>query len=146
MPEKYRPNCVYQGCQLDSRAVWCVLACALCFNGMLEIEELLETQLTLFPYPDFSSPTPLVKTKGALCFALYTGVEYSEADTAGPATPTPPGKGKGIPSVVTRLAVGCRRKIVLYSWKDGEPQEVQVCHFHGHASQTTRPNTPSGSH
>ncbi|KAI0787910.1 hypothetical protein C8Q74DRAFT_1366714 [Fomes fomentarius] len=89
------------------------------------IAVLSETQLTLFPYPDFSTPTPLVKTKGALCFALYTGVEYPEVDTAGPATPTPPGKGKGIPSVVTRLAVGCRRKIVLYSWKDGEPQEVQ---------------------
>ena len=31
-----------------------------------------------------------------------------------------------MPAVVTKLAVGCRRKIVLYSWRDGEPQDVQV--------------------
>ena len=51
-------------------------------------------------------------------------------DTSVPTTPGTPSKGKGvgkgIPALVTRLAVGCRRKIVLYSWKDGEPQEVQV--------------------
>ncbi|TFK87975.1 hypothetical protein K466DRAFT_662647 [Polyporus arcularius HHB13444] len=90
---------------------------------------LSEAQLTLFPYPTYSPPTPLVKTKGALCFALHTGVEYLDADTTVAATPGTPGKGKGVgkgvPALVTRLAVGCRRKIVLYSWKDGEPQDVQ---------------------
>ncbi|KAI0749549.1 vacuolar sorting protein 39 domain 2-domain-containing protein [Daedaleopsis nitida] len=84
-----------------------------------------EAQLTLFPYPTFSPPTPLVKAKGALCFALHTGVEYLDAEAVSiPGTPGP-GKGKGLPAVVTRLAVGCKRKIVLYSWKDGEPQDVQ---------------------
>ncbi|KAI0635691.1 hypothetical protein C8Q77DRAFT_1277165 [Trametes polyzona] len=86
---------------------------------------LSEAQVTLFPYPTFSPPTPLVKTKGALCFALNTAVEYQTPDIATPASPTTPSKGKGVPAVVTRLAVGCRRKIVLYSWKDGEPQDVQ---------------------
>ncbi|KAI0714450.1 hypothetical protein C8T65DRAFT_644360 [Cerioporus squamosus] len=82
---------------------------------------LSEAQLTLFPYPTYSPPTPLVKTKGALCFALHTGVEYLDTDTLVPATPGTPGKGKsiskGVPALVTRLAVGCRRKIVLYSWR-----------------------------
>ena len=67
-----------------------------------------------------------MKTKGALCFALHTSVEYLDADPTGPSTPGTPGKGKGVPAVVTRLAVGCRRKIVIYAWKDGEPQEAQV--------------------
>ncbi|KAI9061003.1 hypothetical protein FKP32DRAFT_1594678 [Trametes sanguinea] len=84
---------------------------------------LSEAQVTLFPYPTYSPPTPLVKTKGALCFALHTGIEYSSADVPGSSTPGTPAKGKGVPSVVTRLAVGCRRKIVLYSWQDGEPQD-----------------------
>ncbi|KAI0370322.1 hypothetical protein BV20DRAFT_1121321 [Pilatotrama ljubarskyi] len=86
---------------------------------------LSEAQVTLFPYPTYSPPAPLVKTKGALCFALHTAVEYLTPGTTVPSTPGTPGKGKGVPAVVTRLAVGCRRKIVLYSWRDGEPQDVQ---------------------
>ncbi|KAM5530078.1 hypothetical protein V8D89_016261 [Ganoderma adspersum] len=86
---------------------------------------LSETQLTLFPSPAFALPTPLVKTKGALCFALNTGVEYLDGDAVVHSSPGTPGKGKGVPAVITKLAVGCRRKIVLYSWKDGEPQEPQ---------------------
>ncbi|TBU49828.1 hypothetical protein BD309DRAFT_850781 [Dichomitus squalens] len=86
---------------------------------------LSEAQLTLFPSPAFSPPTPLVKTKGALCFALRTGVEYLDGDVIVPSSPGIPGKGKGVPALVTKLAVGCKRKIVLYSWRDGEPQEPQ---------------------
>ncbi|KAI0324590.1 hypothetical protein GY45DRAFT_1331365 [Cubamyces sp. BRFM 1775] len=86
---------------------------------------LSEAQVTLFPYPTYSPPTPLAKTKGALCFAVHVGVEYSTPDVSGLSTPGTPGKGKGVPAAVTKLAVGCRRKIVLYSWKDGDPQEPQ---------------------
>ncbi|RPD61108.1 hypothetical protein L226DRAFT_534756 [Lentinus tigrinus ALCF2SS1-7] len=112
---------------------------ALCRKGIEQIAfikdvnslvVLSEAQLTLFPYPSFSPPTPLVKAKGALCFALHTVVEYLDVEASAPATPGTPGSkgkgvGKGVPALVTRLAVGCRRKIVLYSWKDGEPQDVQ---------------------
>lgn len=31
-----------------------------------------------------------------------------------------------IPTVLTQLMVGCRRKVVIYTWKDGEAQEVKV--------------------
>ncbi|KAI0768086.1 hypothetical protein BD413DRAFT_605556 [Trametes elegans] len=86
---------------------------------------LSEGQVTLFPYPTYSPPTPLAKAKGALCFALYTGVEYSTPDVTVSSSPGTPAKAKGVPSVVTRLAIGCRRRIVLYPWKDGEPQEIQ---------------------
>ena len=29
--------------------------------------------------------------------------------------------------MVTQLIIGCRRKVVIYSWKDGEAQEIKVC-------------------
>jgi hypothetical protein len=32
-----------------------------------------------------------------------------------------------IPTVITQLMVGCRRKVVIYTWKDGEAQEAKVC-------------------
>ena len=31
-----------------------------------------------------------------------------------------------IPTMMTTLVVGCRRRVVVYSWKDGEAQEVKV--------------------
>lgn len=128
MPKEYRPGHVHQGREL----LGCPLRCATTpvrpsrqANGAPNLY-CIETQVTLFPYPTYSPPTPLVKTKGALCFALNTTVEYQTPESATPSSPGPSGKGKGVPTVVTRLAIGCRRKIVLYSWKDGEPQEVQV--------------------
>jgi hypothetical protein len=36
-------------------------------------------------------------------------------------------KSKAIPTLVTQLLIGCRRKAVLYSWKDGELDGVKVC-------------------
>lgn len=128
MPKEYRPSHVHQGREL----LGCPLRCAITsahsrtqVNGAPNLCS-IEAQVTLFPYPTYSPPTPLVKAKGALCFALNTTVEYQTSESAAPSSPGPSGKGKGVPTVVTRLAIGCRRKIVLYSWKDGEPQEVQV--------------------
>ncbi|KAI0925948.1 hypothetical protein AcW1_008241 [Taiwanofungus camphoratus] len=87
---------------------------------------LSESLVTLYPLPMCSPQTPLLKTKGALSFAIHTGVEYDDSENKSqPSITGDFGKGKGIPVVVTRLAVGCKRKIVLYSWRDGEPQEVQ---------------------
>ncbi|KAH8100006.1 hypothetical protein BXZ70DRAFT_939950 [Cristinia sonorae] len=77
---------------------------------------LSDSTVTLYPLPTFSPPTILPKAKPALSFALNTTVERDD------------GKGEqthGVPTVVTHLVVGCRRKVVVYSWRDGEPQEVQ---------------------
>lgn len=30
------------------------------------------------------------------------------------------------PTVLTQLAIGCRKKLVIYSWKNGEPQAVKA--------------------
>lgn len=80
--------------------------------------------VTLYSLPNFSPATPLTKTKTALSFGLFTAIQH---DT--PEQPKAEGIGarnKGVPVVITYLAVGCRRKLVLYTWKDGEPQDTTV--------------------
>lgn len=48
----------------------------------------------------------LVKTRGATTFAVTTNIERDETT--------------GIPSIVSRLAVGVKRKLLLFSWQDEE--------------------------
>ncbi|KAJ3537551.1 hypothetical protein NM688_g6671 [Phlebia brevispora] len=83
---------------------------------------LSDTLVTLYPIPTFTPPAPLTRAKGALSFALYTHVEH-EVFPQSPSSDTKASKARTVPVVVTYLAVGCRRKIVVYSWKDGEPEE-----------------------
>lgn len=85
----------------------------------------------MYPLPTFASPTPLAKTKGALAFGTFTGTVYGESDAKSrPSLDGELNKAKDVPVIVTHLAVGCKRKIVLYSWRDGEPQEVKVSLTH----------------
>lgn len=39
-------------------------------------------------------------------------------------------QAKAVPTQFTQLAVGCRRKMIIYSWRDGEAQEVRVRQEH----------------
>ena len=89
-----------------------------------------DTLVTLYPIPGFTPPTPLPKTKGALSFALYTHVEHEPIPQSPKIGETSSAKTRTVPVVVTSFAVGCRRKIVWYTWKDGEPQEVKVRDLH----------------
>ncbi|CAG7849163.1 SubName: Full=Related to Vam6/Vps39-like protein involved in vacuolar morphogenesis {ECO:0000313/EMBL:CCA68795.1} [Serendipita indica DSM 11827] len=72
----------------------------------------------------------LQETRGALCFALDTSVTYTNPD--GTTTMTKDPSIKQVPAVTTLLAVGCKRKIVIYVWKDGQlqtpPKEVPLPH------------------
>ncbi|PPR05963.1 hypothetical protein CVT24_004627 [Panaeolus cyanescens] len=86
---------------------------------------LSDMTVTLFPLPSFSPATPLLKAKAAFSFAIYSYVEQqplSAEELQGS-----PGfqRSQPIPCRVTMLLVGCRRKAVIYSWRDGEPQEVK---------------------
>jgi len=74
--------------------------------------------VTLYPIPDLQPSSQLSKAKAAFSFTIHTSVQHI----------SPPGKLPTIPvpTVVSYLVVACRRKLVIYSWKDGEPQEVQV--------------------
>ncbi|KAF4597180.1 Vacuolar morphoproteinsis protein 6 [Pleurotus pulmonarius] len=90
---------------------------------------LSDMTVSLLPVPSLSPPTPLVKAKAAFSFAIFSSVEHSVP--AGAESPTGADfssahlKTKTIPVMVTQLIVGCRRKLVMYSWRDGEAQEVK---------------------
>jgi Vam6/Vps39-like protein vacuolar protein sorting-associated protein 39 len=71
------------------------------------------------------SPQQLIQTKGALSFAVNSCVVYLNPDGSEDKADKD-GERKGVPTMVTQLAVGCKRKFVIYSWKDGEPQPVKV--------------------
>lgn len=80
--------------------------------------------VTLYPVPSFTPPTPLPKTKTALSLAYYSAIENEETPRAPSPTSGKTAVNPSIPVAVTYLAVGCRRKLVVYSWRDGEAQDV----------------------
>ena len=89
---------------------------------------ILEATVTLFPLPSISPPTPLIKTKTAFSFAVHSSIQQVQLDLNPQQSGDPEfKKPQVIPTLLTQLLVGCRRKVVLYSWKDGEYQEVKVC-------------------
>ncbi|KAL5525933.1 hypothetical protein ACEPAG_7271 [Sanghuangporus baumii] len=87
---------------------------------------LSDSVVTLYPFPDLVPPTPLPQSRKAFSFAVSSTVEsvsvdgkvQSFADVGGTSA-------SGIPTLVTYLVVGAQRKMVVYSWKDGEAQEVK---------------------
>ncbi|KAF9647158.1 hypothetical protein BDM02DRAFT_3170498 [Thelephora ganbajun] len=78
---------------------------------------LSDMSVTLFPIPDLQPPSQLSKAKAAFSFTLHTSVQHVPPPGKSPAIP--------VPTVVSYLVVACRRKLVIYLWEDGEPQEVQ---------------------
>jgi len=98
------------------------------------ISPLPDMTVTLFPLPGFAPSTPLVKAKAVFSFGVHTCVQHlthsseSESDAMPISTSDNAKAAQKIPSTVTQLLIGCRRKVVIYSWKDGEAQEVKVCH------------------
>jgi hypothetical protein len=86
---------------------------------------LVDGSVSLFAFP-LEDPVPkprvLPQTKGALCFAVHsTIIRFNEQGEE-----MKEGESAGVPSVVSSLAVGLRRKIVIYTWKDGEESQVKV--------------------
>ena len=73
------------------------------------------------------TPTPLPKAKTAFSFAVHTSVQhlYPDGKTIRQgyefSSPTIP-----FPTIITYLVVGFQRKLVVYSWNDGEAQEIKV--------------------
>ena len=82
------------------------------------VKPITDMSVTLYPIPELQPQSPLSKAKAAFSFTIHTSVQHI----------SPPGKLQTIPvpTVVSYLVIACRRKLVIYSWKDGEPQEVQV--------------------
>lgn len=88
-----------------------------CCGGVV-IDQDTDMSVTLFPIPDLQPPSPLSRAKAAFSFTIHTSVQHISQPEKSPTIP--------VPTVVSYLLVACRRKLVIYSWKDGEPQEVQV--------------------
>ncbi|KAF8688888.1 Vacuolar sorting protein 39 domain 1, partial [Rhizoctonia solani] len=84
---------------------------------------LSDSVVTLFPLSTLSTPTVLTQTRNASVFALDTSVQYELSDGSY-ATAAQSGS-RGIATVVTVLAVGCKRKVVIFRWHDGEAQPVK---------------------
>ncbi|GJJ08147.1 hypothetical protein Clacol_002355 [Clathrus columnatus] len=88
---------------------------------------LSDSLVTLFAFPDLKQATPLSQSRGALTFAINTCIQHISIDSPN-ASDNP---SKGIPTVLTRLVIGCRKKVVVFSWLDGEtttPKELVLPH------------------
>jgi len=100
-------------------------------SSQLHINSCADTIVNLHALPNLTPTTTLQQTRGALCFTIETWVLYSLPD----GTLTPNKDTYGVPTVLTFLAVGCKRRIVVFSWKDGEAQDPKVlpsCSFAVH--------------
>jgi hypothetical protein len=69
----------------------------------------------LFPLPGLSPPTSLPTTKDAFSFAIHSSLQQILSCP------------QAAEVSVTQFIVGCRRKVMIYTWRDGEAQETKVC-------------------
>ena len=77
--------------------------------------------VTLYPLPTFAQPTALSNAKAAFSFTVFSHIQH-----VSPEGTFEQSDAKPIPTLITYLVVGCRRKVVIYTWKDGEAQEIKV--------------------
>lgn len=86
-----------------------------------------DSTVSLYALPALTPVTPLTQTRGAIVFALNSAVIHMLPDGRRPdPSDGPQSESRGIPSIITHLAVGCRKKIVIFSWRDGEAQGAKV--------------------
>lgn len=110
-----------------------------CLFRQISYMILSESQVTLYPLPSLTPATPLPKAKAAFSFASYSAVQHMLPDgQVQNSADKSFDKAKAIPTLFTWLGVGCRRKIVIYSWRDGEAQDVVVWIFKSHLHAETR--------
>jgi Vam6/Vps39-like protein vacuolar protein sorting-associated protein 39 len=86
----------------------------------------LDSVVSLYSLPELIQMTPLPQTRAALVFALNTAILHTLPDGRVIEPSNAPGEARAIPSIVTHLAVGCRKKIVIFTWRDGEAEEPKV--------------------
>ncbi|KAF8420137.1 hypothetical protein EV426DRAFT_576638 [Tirmania nivea] len=77
-----------------------------CIKESSILISLSNSLISIHDLESFVLQQTLQKTSGALCFAVTTNIEKDD-DT-------------GIPSIVSRLAVGGKKRLLLYSWHDAE--------------------------
>ncbi|KAL1697958.1 hypothetical protein EV121DRAFT_274750, partial [Schizophyllum commune] len=78
--------------------------------------------------------------KGALSFAVNTSIQHLQPD--GRPVDSDAGKSpKAIPTLITQLVIGCRRRVVIYSWRDGDAQDTKSTRAH-RAQELVLPHSP----
>lgn len=86
----------------------------------------LDSTVTLYPLPTLEPATPLAQAKAAFSFTIHSYVEHTSDHPPATFSESEGSDTKDIPSLVTKLIVGCRRKVVIYTWKDGDSLDVKV--------------------
>lgn len=77
-----------------------------CIKESSILISLSNSLVSIHDLESFTLQQALQKTSGALCFGVTTNIEQDEET--------------GIPSIVSRLAVGGKKRLLLYSWHDSE--------------------------
>lgn len=77
-----------------------------CIKESSVLISLSNSLISIHDLESFVLQQTLQKTSGALCFAVTTNIEKDDET--------------GIPSIVSRLAVGGKKRLLLYSWHDGD--------------------------
>ncbi|KAJ1972568.1 Vacuolar morphogenesis protein 6, partial [Dimargaris verticillata] len=96
--------------------------------GLLVV--LSDTYVYLYDLTTLTLNTHLQNTKGASVMAVHTGIEMVSdpmASVSSPMTTTagPSGASAGIPTLVSKIAVALRRKVLVFIWKDADFLRVQ---------------------
>lgn len=86
---------------------------------------LSDSLVTLFPLPELVPPTPLQQSRKAFSFAVNSTVENTSAGEKCQSFDSPSNPVPGVPTLVTYLVIGSQRKLVIYSWRDGEAQDIK---------------------
>ena len=98
----------------------------LCIILIFLIRTAPDSAVTLYALPELSQVTPLPQTRNAFVFALNTAILHVLPDGSVMYPTHGPSDAKGIPTIITHLAVGCRKKVIIFTWRDGEAQDPKV--------------------
>ena len=70
-----------------------------------------DSAVSLYDLQSFELQEQLTKTKGATVFAITSNIEKDS---------------NGVPTIISRLAISAKRKLLIYSWHDAELLEPEV--------------------
>ena len=70
-----------------------------------------DSVVSLYDVQSLELQQQLVKTKGATVFAITSNIE-KDSD--------------GVPTIISRLAISVKRKLLIYSWHDAEILDLEV--------------------
>jgi hypothetical protein len=74
----------------------------------------VDSTVSLYNLQSLELQEQLVKTKGATVFAITSNIE-KDSD--------------GVPTIISRLAISVKRKLLVYSWHDAELVDPEVSHI-----------------